>query len=311
MSNKVLPLFINSAFDDAGLSMSAVRVYVHLCRRADNETRIAWPGVDSMARTVRANRTTIIDAIKELEARGFIKVSRQIGRRSNYEILPKYCWQPKSNQSETGNGNQSVIGNTPFPKTDGTVPQKRLPPVGNEERKVLHRRISKKKSQGKEKTPKPPEGAFPSLNSNSEKNKPSSELKTSPDLFGSSKAKPANQDEVISFFETDQTCIDVYCDRADAIAFWCKMEAKGWIRNVNGTNDWKVNARDYATNRWLPSGQLRGRDREAHIEKMKQQARAREAEQAAREEQERLANQIPVSTQILNEFHRKIKEELK
>jgi hypothetical protein len=89
------------------------------------------------------------------------------------------------------------------------------------------------------------------------------------------------------------------------------MEAKGWIRNVNGTNDWKANARDYATNRWLPSGQLRGRDREAHTEKMKEQSRAQEAEQAAREERERLAKEIPVSTETLDEFRRKINEVLK
>jgi hypothetical protein len=96
-------MFIDKDLDDAGLLPAEFRVYAHLCRRADKKTHIAWPGVDSMAGTIRANRTTIIDAIEELEARRFIKVSRQIGRRSNYEILPKYCWQSKSNQSEIGN----------------------------------------------------------------------------------------------------------------------------------------------------------------------------------------------------------------
>jgi hypothetical protein len=273
-----------------------------------------------MARTVRANRTTIIDAIEELEGRGFIKVSRQIGRRSNYEILPKYCWQPRSNQSEIGNGNQSEIGNAPFPKTDGTVPQKRLPPVGNEERKVLHRRISKKKIQEKEKTPNPPEGAFPSLNSssldsNSEKKKPSSELKTSPSPVESSKAKPANQDEVISFFKTDQTCISTYVDKADAVEFWCTMEEQGWATHEGKqpVTDWKATARKYATKGWLKSGKLRGRDREEHIREMKEERLAEQRLAESQREQERFEKErrAPVSPQVLDEFRRKAYEALK
>jgi hypothetical protein len=44
---------------------------------------------------------------------------------------------------------------------------------------------------------------------------------------------------------------------------------------------------------------------------MKEQSRAQEAEQAAREERERLAKEIPVSTETLDEFRRKINEVLK
>jgi hypothetical protein len=273
-------MFIDKDLDDAGLLPTEFRVYAHLCRRADKKTHTAWPGVDSMAGTIRANRTTIIDAIEELEARGFIKVSRQIGRRSNYEILPKYCWQPKSNQSEIGNGNQLEIRNGAFPKTDGAVPQKRPPPVGNRERKYYHRRKTKKKNKEEVVADAPPHSCS--------------------DFFGFDKAKPANQNEIITFFETDQTCIGAYVDKADAIAFWCTMEEQAWTTH-NGkkpVKDWKATARKYATKRWLPSGELSGRDREEHVRKMKEHAdlerrfaeseRLREkTEQEAREREKR------------------------
>jgi hypothetical protein len=152
-------MLIDSDFDDAGLSMAGARVYVHLCRRAD-KAHVAWPGIDSIADTVRANRKTVIVAIKELEQRGFIRVSRAWGSRSNYEILPKHCWLPcpKTDRSE---GDTSPLDG-PEPETDqylkrtgpkeeqvritdGTSPPDGPPPVQNEERKDIHRRITNKR----------------------------------------------------------------------------------------------------------------------------------------------------------------------
>jgi hypothetical protein len=151
-------MLIDADFDDAGLSLAARGVYVHLCRRAD-KTHVAWLGIDSIADTVRANKKTVIAAIRELEERGFLRVVRAWGSRSNYEILPKHCWKalPETDQSKTGTGPQEPpVARTdeslhrtspkeePVAKTDGTSPKKVTPPVRLRERKDNHIRITRK-----------------------------------------------------------------------------------------------------------------------------------------------------------------------
>jgi hypothetical protein len=95
-------MLIDADFDDAGLSLAARGVYVHLCRRAD-KAHVAWPGINSIADTVRVDRKTVMAAIRELEERGFLRVMRVWGSRSNYEILPKHCWRssPDVSRSKT------------------------------------------------------------------------------------------------------------------------------------------------------------------------------------------------------------------
>jgi hypothetical protein len=151
-------MLIDSDFDDAGLSLAARGVYVHLCRRAD-KAHVAWPGVDSIAETVRANRKTVIAAIRELERRGFLRVARVWGCRSNYEILPKHCWKtlPETDQSKMGTSPEETPAaemdhslewtgpqKEPVPKMDGTGPKEGPPPVRLRERKDNQRRITKK-----------------------------------------------------------------------------------------------------------------------------------------------------------------------
>jgi hypothetical protein len=151
-------MLIDADFDDAGLSLAARGVYVHLCRRAD-KTHVAWPGIDSIADTVRANKKTVIAAIRELEERGFLRVVRAWGSRSNYEILPKHCWKalPETDQSKKGTSPQEPpVARTeqslhrtspkeePVAKTDGTSPKKVTRPVRFRERKDNHIRITNK-----------------------------------------------------------------------------------------------------------------------------------------------------------------------
>jgi Helix-turn-helix domain len=151
-------MLIDSDFDDAGLSLAARGVYVHLCRRAD-KAHVAWPGIDSIADTVRANRKTVIAAIRELEQRGFLRVMRAWGCRSNYEILPKHCWKalPQTDQSTIGTdpeetplleADQSLERTRPHeelvPEVHGTGPNEGTLPVRLRERKDNQRRITKK-----------------------------------------------------------------------------------------------------------------------------------------------------------------------
>jgi hypothetical protein len=151
-------MLIDSDFDDAGLTLAARGVYVHLCRRAD-KAHVAWPGIDSIADTVRANRKTVIAAIRELEQRGFLRVVRAWGCRSNYEILPKHCWKafPQTDQSKIGTSPEETpaaeMGHSlewtspqkePVLEMDGTGPNEGTPPVRLRERKDNHKRITKK-----------------------------------------------------------------------------------------------------------------------------------------------------------------------
>jgi Helix-turn-helix domain len=151
-------MLIDSDFDDAGLSLAARGVYVHLCRRAD-KAHVAWPGIDSIAGTVRANRKTVITAIRELEQRGFLRVARAWGCRSNYEILPKHCWKalPQTDQSKIGVSPEETSAGEmdhsldwtspqkdPVLEMDGTGPNEGTPPVRPRERKDNQIRITKK-----------------------------------------------------------------------------------------------------------------------------------------------------------------------
>jgi Helix-turn-helix domain len=249
-------MLIDANFDDSGLSLSARGVYVHLCRRAD-KAHVAWPGIDSIALTVRANKKTVIRAIKELEERGFIKVVRVSGLRSNYEILPKDSWRPlpKTDLPQESSGPKKVT--RPLPKTDRPVTQKGPPPVQNEERKDNHIRITKKDNHIR--ITKKKDSKFFSLSS---------------EIPEPEKRKPGSFEELLRFCETELCCVSNFVDRNDCQHYWDKMEQRGWYRDSkckHPIKDWKANFREWATaSDWLPSKCLKGEEREAHVRKFKE-----------------------------------------
>jgi predicted transcriptional regulator len=73
-----LGAFLSSQLDDAGLDLAEFRVYLHLCRRANDEQR-AWPAVPSIAKTCQVSDRTVQRALARLEDKGFI--TRQEQRR--------------------------------------------------------------------------------------------------------------------------------------------------------------------------------------------------------------------------------------
>jgi len=80
--------FIPAWLDDAGLTQAEFRLYSHLCRRADNKTKIAWPSYDSMEATCGAGRATIWRCLGLLTKRGLIaKVGKPFGGSCRYRIL--------------------------------------------------------------------------------------------------------------------------------------------------------------------------------------------------------------------------------
>lgn len=80
--------FIPSWLDDAGLSQAEFRVYCHLCRCADNVTRIAWPSYKAMIKTCGGGKTTIRRCLEELVLRGLIvKAGKPFGGSCRYHVL--------------------------------------------------------------------------------------------------------------------------------------------------------------------------------------------------------------------------------
>jgi hypothetical protein len=85
---------ISNELDEAGLSLSAFRVYFNLLRRSDKHFT-CYPGGRRIAEDCGLNRETVIKALHELETRGMLQINRNWGRSSDYEILPLSSWKDK------------------------------------------------------------------------------------------------------------------------------------------------------------------------------------------------------------------------
>lgn len=148
--------FIPAWLDDAGLSAAEIRVFIHLCRRSENSSGIAWPSYAAMIEKTGLGKSTIRRAIEELERRGLIaRLGKRFGGTCQYQILP-------SNSSTTGTiespivppEGQLVSPNSASDETPIVPPQTRnssisdpsiVPPEGHKGNpmKVLQRRESK------------------------------------------------------------------------------------------------------------------------------------------------------------------------
>lgn len=87
-------IFVHSKLDDMGLSLAEFRIYGHLARRAGSGS--AYPGIDSMAEVCKCATRTAIAAIKGLEQKKMLVVSRSHGCRSNYQLTKPSTWEPLS-----------------------------------------------------------------------------------------------------------------------------------------------------------------------------------------------------------------------
>ncbi len=80
--------FIPAWLDEAGLSQAEFRLYCHLCRRADNETGIAWPSYESIAASCHMARNTAWRTLKQLAKRGLVRsIGKKFGTSNRYQIL--------------------------------------------------------------------------------------------------------------------------------------------------------------------------------------------------------------------------------
>lgn len=90
-------MFVRSSLDEAGLTQAEFRVLGHIYRRAGTKNG-AYPGIDSIAKTCLMSRTTVVKAIRGLEARRMISADRKYGRTSVYFPLLESQWAPKPDQ---------------------------------------------------------------------------------------------------------------------------------------------------------------------------------------------------------------------
>lgn len=122
-------IFIHSKLDDSNLSVSQFRVFAHLSRRAGKGQ--AYPGVDSIAEVCCLNRTTVMEAIGVLEKRNMLKVERDHGRRNQYVLTKPSQWKPVGLNDQSDKATSRKEGTEESDKPTG--------PVGNRERKVIHK----------------------------------------------------------------------------------------------------------------------------------------------------------------------------
>ncbi|MGH7953565.1 MAG: helix-turn-helix domain-containing protein [Limisphaerales bacterium] len=74
---------LNAAWDAVCDEPSDKLVLVYLADRANTKSK-AWPHLPTIARHTGLGRSTIIEAVKRLEARGHLTVTRQQGCRNYY-----------------------------------------------------------------------------------------------------------------------------------------------------------------------------------------------------------------------------------
>jgi DNA-binding MarR family transcriptional regulator len=70
---------ISNELDDMALSPSAFRVFCNLLRRSDKHSHTCYPGTRRIAHDCKMNRETVIEALRELEGQGMLKVERGWG----------------------------------------------------------------------------------------------------------------------------------------------------------------------------------------------------------------------------------------
>lgn len=136
--------------DDAGLTPAEMRVMVHLCRRADNKSGIAWPSYDSMKAITRMSKSTIRRAIEELKRRELIEaIGKPFAGSCRYKVLPIV---PPEGQKEVSNSStREPIEGAPIVSPENCNSSISLPSIVSPEgqegnpKKEVQRRKSKAK----------------------------------------------------------------------------------------------------------------------------------------------------------------------
>jgi hypothetical protein len=207
-------MFVHSSVDDMHLSMAAFRVLFHLSRRAG--TGEAWPGMKSMADVCEMGVGSVCRAVKELQGRGLIHVTKRGSQSNIYVITGPDSWKNPDGTAFDCRSNREQripLGNGSVPIWNSTVP------IGKQ-------RISNEGYPMKE-------YISPS---------PSAPAKKKYDARASSF-------EEIKAFVTDKLGMPV----SDAEYLWDKWQGNNWTNGGHKMASWKHTARNWARLEILPS----------------------------------------------------------
>ncbi|HET6886620.1 MAG TPA: helix-turn-helix domain-containing protein [Candidatus Udaeobacter sp.] len=138
------PTFIHSRVDDLGLTVYEFRVYCHLKRRSNHG--VAWPGIASIARVCRMHKMTAVKAIKGLEERKMVTVTRVEGEGNRYRLTKPSAWREEAKvdngtsikgitvEYKIDNGTSAVLDNgristEGYPKEENPIEDTPIPPA--------------------------------------------------------------------------------------------------------------------------------------------------------------------------------------
>ena len=85
-------LWVHKDIDEMMLTASAVRVYAHLARRSTHQTHHCYPGIREISVTCRLDKETVLNAVRELENRGMIMVTKKRGGGNDYFLPGPSSW---------------------------------------------------------------------------------------------------------------------------------------------------------------------------------------------------------------------------
>jgi transcriptional regulator with XRE-family HTH domain len=106
---------------DPNLSRCAVACGFHLIDLYNTRLDRAWPSYDTLATLTRANRRTVITAVKRLLASEYFEVERGSGRRSNYYRPNFSLIKSAPQQSTDGDQDTTASGTRASPLQDVEV----------------------------------------------------------------------------------------------------------------------------------------------------------------------------------------------
>jgi hypothetical protein len=121
--------FVPAWLDDAGLTQAEFRLYCHLCRRADNKTKIAWPSYDSMVQICGSSKMTIRRSLESLAERGLItNAGKPFGGSCRYQILAPIV-PPQGQMDASNSTTRDTIAGAPIVPPQDCNSTTSLPPI--------------------------------------------------------------------------------------------------------------------------------------------------------------------------------------
>jgi hypothetical protein len=126
--------FNPSWLDDAGLSPAEFRVYLHLCRRANSQTGIAWPSYESIQTTCGMSHKTVWRSLRKLkECRLIVSVGKPFGGSCRYQILTPNSTEEIPSQASPNSVTKGTIETPIMPQGESLEPLQSFP-SGNSNR---------------------------------------------------------------------------------------------------------------------------------------------------------------------------------